>query len=629
MIRTGTGYRGVMLIVDLSRRQISTRALDPQVIDDYLGGRGLAMRLLCDMAPAGVEPLAPDNPLIFATGPCAGTLVPASSRSSVAAKSPLTGLLGSGNVGSLFTLGLKGAGFDALVVSGASSVPVYLVIEANGAQMIDCPELWGQDTIMTTRKLRQRHGYDRTGIACIGPAGENCVPLASIIFDASRSAGRGGLGAVMGAKKLKAIVARGDEPVLLDDPSGLMRQCAEYTAALKQESYYERYSIQGTGVIAQPMHDTGRALINNGRGGLFPGIEALSPHVINTQYRLKQYACPACPMPCGQLYAVSGAPGQDNQGIWGRGSGNASIIMGFGPRCGQVDLRFIAGAYALSNSLGIDLISANAVTAFAIECFETGKLGPRDVDGLELRSGNGAAVLRLLDLIARAQGVGRLLGRGVRRAAVAIGQGSERFAPHVKGLEMMETEPRGHWSWGLMFAVSSRGACHTRAYDVTEMMDLTDEELVRVAGTIRVRDSSSTEGKGQSVAFFENIRALADSVEICRFVSRGRLGFAEALAPLLRCVTGRDTDAVELEALGERIINLERLYNLREGLRPTDDTLPERYLVESLPDGPAAGRVVPLSTMLADYYRARGWDAVSGAPSDRTLHRLRLTHWSG
>ncbi|NLE96053.1 MAG: aldehyde ferredoxin oxidoreductase family protein [Dehalococcoidia bacterium] len=624
MTQSGTGYRGVMLMVDLSRRQISTRALDPEVLTDYLGGRGLAMRLLCDMAPVGVEPLASDNPLIFATGPCAGTLVPASSRSSVAAKSPLTGLLGSGNVGSLFTFGLKGAGFDVLVVSGASPVPVYLLVGADGAHIVDCPELWGQDTIVATRALRQRHGCDGVGIACIGPAGENCVPLASIIFDASRSAGRGGLGAVMGAKKLKAIVAWGDEPVFVDDPSGLMHYCAEYTAALKRESYYKRYSIQGTGVIAQPMHDTGRALINNGRDGLFPGIEALSPHVINTQYRLRQYACPACPMPCGQLYAVSGAPGRDSEGAWGRGSGNASIIMGFGPRCGQVDLRSIAAAYALSNALGIDLISANAVAAFAIECFETGRLGRQDVDGLELRSGNGDAVLRLLYLIARGQGVGKLLGRGVREASRIIGQGSEHFAPHVKGLEMMETEPRGHWSWGLMFAVSSRGACHTRAYDVTEMMDLADEDLMQAAGTLRARDSNSTEGKGQSVAFFENIRALADSMEICRFVSRGRLGFAEALGPLLRFVTGCHIDTPELEAVGERIINLERLYNLREGLSPADDTLPDRYLVEPLPNGSASGRVVPLSVMLTDYYRARGWDAVSGAPSEGTLHRLRL-----
>lgn len=284
----------------------------------------------------------------------------------------------------------------------------------------------------------------------------------------------------------------------------------------------------------------------------------------------------------------------------------------------------IAAAYTRSNRLGIDLISADAIAGFAIECAERGLLTPEDIAGLDLRSGNGAAVLGLLEMIAHVRGVGAPLGRGVREAARIIGSGSERFAPHVKGLEMMETEPRGLWSWALMFAVSSRGADHARAYDVTQIMELSDDDLLKAAGTLAGWEAESTEGRWQAVASFENVRALADSMEICLFVSRGRLGFVEALAPLIQCVTGWEREEQEWEVLGERIVNLERLYDLREGLSPTDDTLPPRYTEESLPGGPAAGRVVPLEAMLADYYRARGWDRTTGAPLSETLRRLRL-----
>ncbi len=505
------------------------------------------------------------------------------------------------------------------MVTGRSPRPVYLLISGGAFRIVECPELWGQDTLTVTRALRQRVGRTDAGIACVGPAGENQVPVASIIFEASRSAGRGGLGAVMGSKRLKAIVAWGEEPVSVADPAGLLRSSREYVAALKEESYYLRYSRQGTGVITQPMHDSGCALVNDGRDAVLPGIEALSPLAIESRWKVRQYACPSCPMPCSQLYAVEG-----EGGAWGRGSAGASVIMGFGPRCGLLDLAPIAAAYMQANRLGIDLISADAIAGFAIECYEAGLLSAKETGGLELRSGNGAAIVELLDLIAHARGVGALLGRGVREASRVIGGGSGRFAPHVKGLEMMETEPRGLWSWALMFAVSSRGADHARAYDVTQIMELSDADLLKAAGTLAGREAVSTEGRGRSVAFFENVRALADSMEICRFVSRGRLGFAGALAPLIRSVTGRERSEQELEILGERIVNLERLYNLREGLVPADDTLPARYLEEPLPDGPAAGRVVPLEAMLADYYRVRGWDRESGMPQAETLRRMRL-----
>jgi len=616
------GYAGKILTLDLSSGDKKTISLDERMISGFLGGRGFVSSWLYENLPGHIDPLCPDNLLVFSSGPCNGTLVPSATRGSIGAKSPLTSIMGSGNTGSSFSVQLKRAGWDMVVLSGKARRPSYLFIDAEGATVFDCEDLWGKETPDATFTLRSRYGCRNVSIACIGPAGERQVPIATVIFDRFRAAGRGGIGAVMGSKNLKALVVKGSGAIRAAHPKRLKQEVLRFLQSLSGESYYKRYSEEGTGVIVAPMHDMGCVLVKNGLSGDFEGIRSLNAEQLKKDWFIRQKACFSCPMPCTQQYGIrEGA----YRGAYGEGSAAASVIMGFGPRCGISDIKATAKAYTLTNELGLDLISTNAVLAFGMECFEKGLISTRDTGGIPLEFGHVPALLDMINQIAMKKGFGAVLGQGVKKAAAWLGSGSERFAPHVKGMDMMEVDPRGFSSWGLMFAVSSRGADHVRAYDVSQIMPFSNEELVAIAGTPEVKDMFSPQGKGRSVAFFENIRAVADSMEVCRFVTRGKLGFPENLVGMLCAVTGLDFTADQLYTLGERIVNVERLFNLKAGMTRAQDTLPERYLKEPLPDGAARGKTVPLAKMVEDYYKARDWSLSSGFPSREKLENLGLS----
>ncbi len=612
---------GRILTIDLSREKKDILSLDDMLIKRYLGGRGFVSSWMYENIQPETQPLDEDNLLIFASGPCNGTLVPSSTRGSIGAKSPLTRILGSGNTGSSFSVYLKRAGFDMIVISGKAQKPSYLLLKEHDAEVISCDDLWGGTVSDVDYELKRRYGYRNVSLACIGPAGEKTVPISSIIFDRFRSAGRGGMGAVMGSKGLKAIVVKGSKGISVARPGSLRKEALQFIRSLERESYYERYSQQGTGAIVDLMNRTGRALVKNGTSGFFEDVEKLNAERLREELAVRQKACFSCPMPCTQQYGVRSGK---YTGTYGEGSSGASVFMGFGPRCGLSDLKAIAKAHSLTNELGLDLISTNAVLAFGMECFERRLIDRNDTGGIQLEFGNADAQIEMIKEIALNRGFGRVLGQGTRGASEIIGGESERFAPHVKGMDMMEVEPRGMPSWGLMFAVSSRGADHIRGYDVCQMIPFTDEELIRICGTAKVREMFGPEGKGRSVAFFENIRAVADCMEVCRFVTRGRLGFPEGLLNMVISVTGLDFTVQDLYQIGERIINLERLFNLREGMSVEDDTLPERYLVEPLPDGAAKGKTVPLKEMLEEYYAARDWNPKTGYPSAEKLKSLDL-----
>ena len=615
------GYIGKIATIDLSSGEKSVSDLENKLIRDFLGGRGFISYWMHKNIDPNTNPLDEDNLLIFASGPCNGTIVPSSTRGSVGAKSPLTMITGSGNSGSQFSIQLKRAGYDMLVISGKAKVPSYLFIEDGDIRLVDCQKLWGKNTSDVVYKLRSAYGYRNTSIACIGPSGENLVPISSIIFDRFRSAGRGGMGAVMGSKNLKAVVLKGSGGIKVDQPKNLKGEILRFIAALEQEPYYERYSKEGSAVIAEPMNKMGCALVKNGTSGFFSDIKGVSADNIKRDLAVRQKACFSCPMPCTQQYGVTDGP---YKGTYGEGSSGASVVMGFGPRCGVSDIKAIAKAHTLSNELGLDLISTNAVLAFGTECFEKGMIGLQDTDGIRLEFGNAPSQIAMIEEIAFNRGFGKILGLGTRQASKIIGKQSTSFAPHVKGMDMMEAEPRGMPGWALMFAVSSRGADHMRAYDVSQMMPFSDEDLIRIGGTSKVKDMLNIEGKGRSVAFFENIRAVADSMEVCRFVARGKLGFPENLVAMLNMVTGLEFTPEELYTVGERIVNLERLFNLKAGMTVADDTLPDRYLQEPLPDGSAEGRTVPLQKMLEEYYSVRDWDMKTGYPSKAKLRSLDL-----
>ena len=536
-------------------------------------------------------------------------------------KSPLTGIMGSGNTGSHFSVQLKRAGFDMIVICGKAPIPSYLLVENGDVKIVGCDGLWGKSISDVVYELRAKYGYRNVGIACIGSAGENLVPISSIIFDRFRSAGRGGIGAVMGSKNLKAIVAKGTRGIRVSCSSWLKDEVLRFIRTLENESYFERYSREGTGVIVEPMHNMGCALVKNGTSGFFEDIAKVNANQLKRELFVQQKACFSCPMPCTQQYGVTDG---EYKGTYGEGSSGASVIMGFGPRCGVSDIRAIAKAHTLTNELGLDLISTNAVLAFGMECFEKDLIDTGDTKGIQLQFGNAEAMLSMINHIALNRGFGTVLGQGTKKASEIIGGGSKQFAPHVKGMDMMEVDPRGMPSWGLMFAVSSRGADHVRAYDASQIVPFSDQDLIRISGTVKVKEMFGSEGKGRSVAFFENIRALTDSMEMCRFVTRGKLGFPENLVDMLNAVTGLDFTVQNLYDIGERIINVERLFNLREGTTVEDDTLPDRYLMEVLPNGTAKGKTVPLREMLEEYYSARDWDTKTGYPSPEKLASLKL-----
>jgi aldehyde:ferredoxin oxidoreductase len=615
------GYVGTILQVDLCSGKEERMAPDEILMRRFLGGRGFVSEWLYEHLPRGVPPLSDDNLLIFASGPCNGTIVPSSCRGSVGAKSPLTSLLGSGNTGSSFSVQLKRAGYDMVVLRGKARCPSYLIIEDGDVRLVNCEDLWGIGTAETVSTLRRRHGYRGVSIACIGQAGEQLVPISTIVFDRFRGAGRGGMGAVMGSKNLKAIVVKGSGGVRAAHVGRLRKAALDFIAALKREPYFERYSKDGTAVIVEAMNRQGSVLVRNGTEGFFQDIEGINAKRLKTEVSVRQKACFSCPMSCTQQYGVSDGR---YAGAYGEGSSGASVVMGFGPRCGVSDIRAIAKAHSLTNELGLDLISTNAVIAFGMECVEKGLITADAKGGTTLRFGDADALIHMITDIAFKRGFGTVLGQGVKKASEIIGGESEWFAPHVKGMDMMEVDPRGMPGWGLMFAVSSRGADHVRAYDVSQMMPFSDDELIRIAGTPKVRDMFGPEGKGRSVAFFENIRAVADSMEICRFVTRGKLGFPERLVDLLCHVTGMTFSPEELYSIGERIINIERLFNLGEGMTPADDTLPRRYLYEPLQEGGARNQTVPLKEMLSEYYAARGWDTITGYPTAETRTKLQI-----
>ena len=618
------GYWGRIAHYDLTKKNATHLHWNEEEILPFIGGRGLAALLLYQLLPPGVDSLDPANVLIFAVGPFVGTKVPFSSRWSVTAKSPLTGLTGSGNGGGNFGPSLKWAGLDALVISGKAGHPAYLFIDNGEFSLKSAEHLWGKSPEEASLAIRSEIGTSvgdpHVGIAAIGRAGEEGVGL-SIILSDHHSAGRGGLGAVMGSKNLKAVAVRGNRRIDVFDPPALHRKAREMTDDMMRQKLYASFIKYGTmGAVRNRYGVLGGFMTFNGQMGLCPHLDHIDGDAAYP-YIWPSESCFGCPMPCTHYFAVEEgkyAP------VKGRGI-QAGAGMGFGAQCGMTEIEAILKAHAQGNDYGLDHISAQVVIAFAMECYQRGIIGKDTTGGVDLSWSNANdAVLELIDLMGQNRGFGRLLNRGVRALSEEWGEKTKSFAFHVKGMEASNIDARVFPTWGLMYAVSSRGADHCRALCFAEMGRMSEEVLKKIAGTTEAADPNGIEGKGKVVAYCEDLRALDDSLELCKFATMGHLGYPENLTDLFYYVTGLKWSAEELRMAGERIVQLERLFNLREGLTPGDDTLPERFLSEPVPDGPAKGRVVQLAPMLEEYYLARGWDEKTGEPTSLRLETLGL-----
>jgi aldehyde:ferredoxin oxidoreductase len=575
------------LRIDLSSGTPTWVPLSEDVLRRFIGGVGLATYLMHRECPAGVNPLAPESPLIFCLSPLVGTPLTTSAKFAVVAKSPLTYRLNDALSSSHFAIGAKRAGMDALVIMGKCPGPSVLVIEDGRISTLPASDLWGLSPHDTEQRLVSRLG-PRFHMAVIGPAGENLVRFATISHE-NRHAGRGGLGAVMGAKKLKAVAVTGCQRVELADPAGVVVAAKD----LSRRSFgpaTAKYRELGTVANLLTFNRLSALPTRNFQQGSFEGAARLAGEELNAAYQVTRHSCAACTIGCEHIYT----------GPTGEVRLEYESLFALGPLCGISDPEAVLQAAQACDRLGLDTISTGATIAFAMECGEKGLLKANG-----LRFGNAEEMLSLVEAIALRQGVGDLLAEGTRQAAAVIGGQAPDFAPHVKGLELPGYEPRTLQTMALGFAVGSRGADHNRsgAYEV-DFSDRAD----RLHGTPEsARLAVETEDRA----------ALMDSLILCKFL-RGIFTdlFAEG-ADLLSRVTGWNVTPGELQTVAQRIVTAKKLFNIREGWTSQEDTLPTRFLSENLSAGPSGGARLPrerLQEMIQAYYAARGWDGQGRVP---------------
>ncbi|NPV69535.1 MAG: aldehyde ferredoxin oxidoreductase family protein [Firmicutes bacterium] len=606
---------GNVLTIDLPAQEISSSPLDESRVNAYLGGRGLNSRLLYEMTKGGEDPLGPDNPLIFGAGLLTGSVVPCSSRFTVTTRSPLTGAIGDGNSGGFFGPEMRFAGYSHIVFSGKAPSPVYVYVEDDRVEIRDASHLWGLDTAETTSRIQIEIGDPDVQVACIGPAGENLVKVSCIINNLSRAVARSGVGAVMGSKNLKAVAVRGSGSLRTASPEAAFKMLDRVKELKVSDMSFSLFSKYGTPGLVSVYNSRGVLPVNNFQRSYVPDIEPLSGDTFINEHSVKAKGCYNCVIHCSHFYRVEGSHAEEGM--------EYESIGALGPRLGVMDFPTVLKANLACNRLGLDTIGAGDAIGFLMECRERGLVSESEVDGLDVTWGNGVVVLELLDQMARRKGVGNLLAEGSFNAAKEIGRGAERYAMCVKGQAMITADPRGLMGWGLAFAVANRGADHLRAHPVVEYC-FTPERALELWGTTKAVDRTATEGKGRMIKWCEDARAIVDSIGVCKFLTRTAYLQPSQLATLIEPATGLKFTETCLMKAGERITNLERLYNTREGFGRSQDTLPDRFLREPIPEGPSAGMVIPLDVMLDEYYEARGWDVSKGIPTKEKLAELGL-----
>jgi len=613
------GYTGKILRINLTEQTAKIEELPLEIARDYIGGAGFGVKYLYDGVKAGMDPLGSDNKLIFASGPFSGTTIPCASRMAVAAKSPLTNAVGVALTGGHFPVELKFAGYDALVIEGGAEKPTYVWIKDGEVKFRSAKKLWGMKTTDTQQIIKNELNDQNARIACIGPAGENLSRIAAIINE-MRAAGRKGLGAVMGSKNLKAIAIRGTGKLSIADKEKLKIARVEFTKAMKESPIlYSHFSKMGTSGIVDAICALGIFPARNfSATGEFAPVDQLGEEMQKTR-NVGSEACYGCPVGCSQLkMARTGA----YAGILSEGP-EFETMYSFGGMTGVDNIDSVIAADRLADELGLDTISSGATIAFAMELYEKGILGTGDTGGLELTFGNHEAMVTLLRLMAFREGIGDLLADGVKIAAEKIGKGSDRYALHVKGLELPGYDVRGAKAHGLNYATAYTGADHNKGYAFQEIFGIPVPYAV---------DRFAIEGKGKLTKWNQDVRtATADCPTMCVFLLDMAVPAiaTQNTASLMAAVTGLTYTPEEVQKVGERINNLARAFNVREGFTRADDTLPERIMTEPLKAGGSKGQLLSkedLKQMLDEYYTERGWDLNTGVPTREKLAELGLEY---
>ena len=595
------GWTGTLLRVNLTDGSIKKEPLNEKLAHEYVGARGLGTKYFCDEVDPQVDPLGPYNKLIFMTGPLTGTAAGSSGRYEVVAKAPLTGTIGAANSGGHFGPELKYAGYDGIIFEGRSENPVYLYINDGQVELRDAAHLWGKTVYETTDTLTAELGAFR--VSCIGPTGERGCLYSGVINDKHRAAGRGGLGAVMGAKNLKAVAVRGTGSVFVARPEKFYDVVSDARAKLKAHPVSGAgLAALGTEVLVNIINESGALPLHNWRdGSVFDKADDTSGERLAGTYLVKNKGCFGCSIACGRVTNIPDGPFKS----FGEGP-EYEAGWSYGADCGVDDLAAIVRANHLCNEYGMDPITLGSTIACAMELAEMGLLSEEEV-GFKLRFGDAEAVVRLTEAVGKGEGFGNALAQGSYRLAEKYGH--PELSMSVKKQEMPAYDGRAIQGMALEYATSNRGGCHVRGY-------LTSPEIL---GIPLKTDPMVTEGKAGLLKLFQDLTALVDSVGMCLFTTFG-IGLSEIAAQYREAVGSDETDE-EILLKGERVWNLEKMFNIAAGVEK--DTLPPRLLREALPSGPAKGRVAELYTMLEEYYKLRGWDT-AGVPTSAKKEELAL-----
>ncbi|MEA1977180.1 MAG: aldehyde ferredoxin oxidoreductase family protein [Chloroflexota bacterium] len=619
------GYADRYLRVNLTSGEIQSLPMPVEWVEEFLGGNGIGTKILWDEVPPETDPLGPDNKLIVATGPLCGGLMPNASRLEFIAKSPLTGIYGDSNAGGHFGPELKFAGYNLIVLEGSAATPVYLLIRDDKVELRDAAHLWGKGGYETERMIQKENRDPKIKTAVIGQAGENQVRMASIMVTWSRHAARGGLGAVMGAKKVKAIAVRGTRGLRIADQDAHRAIAFKMHSQIRSNEFFTGVQRFGTPGLVSLMNPMGRFPTKNFQYGNFDGFEDISGETLREEHLVRDISCFNCPVGCDKVYSVESG---EFKGIK-VGSVEYETLNSLGSAVMNRNLPAVLKGNQLCDDWGLDTISAGRAISFAMELFEKGVLSEAECDGLDLSWGNYHTVLELLRRITFREGkLGDLLAEGAARAAKITGRGADRFAMHVKGQDIPAQDGRAQQSMGLAHVTSSRGADHLKAFPIIDETGYPSEAVRRYGEQYmpELVDPLATRYKALLVKDGEDFGAVVDSAGNCK--SGGTFVMAEVYwqeqAEAIQTMTGMRMDAEKLKTIGERIYNLQRCYNILHGISQADDVLPWRFTQKPSPSGNATGSVCRIDLMLPEYYSLRGWDAETGFPFEETLERLGL-----
>ncbi len=600
-------YHGRFLKVDLRTRTTEDMPLSEEELKKYIGGATLAAGLIYEHVKEGMDPLGPENPLVFSTGPFTGSSVPMVSRYAICAISPVTGLWGEATSGGVFPFRLKGSGYDGYFITGRADGPVYLYVSNGKAEIKDASHIWGKDSYETQEIIKSELGEDSVSVACIGSAGERGFKYAAVMNDEGRAAGRCGMGAVMGSKNLKAVAAAGRMRPKYADPGKVSQLSQEAVTAIRGNFMSVAYREYGTMLYMDMAMTLGDAPAKYYTQSVFEA-EKVTGQALRQAYTIDNYACRGCPIGCGRV-VKNFKP--DLKTVDGP---EYETVGAFGPLCMNHDLETIIQANHLCNLHGLDTISTGVSIAYAMYLYELGVI-TKEYAGLEIKWGDGQAILKLLEMVIKQQGLGKIISQGTLAMAREFGR-DESEAAQVKGLEIPMHDGRAFHGLAVSYATGPRGACHLKGDYYNVELGGPVMELGILPG-----DRIDSTGKAEPAAKFQSYKDLFDALTLCKFSSIS----ATQISQILSALTGWEVKPEDLLTAGDRSINLKRAISNKLGLTREGDKLP-KIVLKAYPDGNIPGQVPDMDTLLKDYYAYRQWDWETGKPSREKLIELGLDH---